>query len=220
MNGIVAEIRDSLELAGLVGRLTPAHVATCLITALFCGLLIYIVYKLFYRGAVYSESFNILNMVTCMITAFIIMTISANIVLSLGMVGALSIVRFRAAIKDPLDIGFLFLAVSAGLTSGAGLFPLAVIGTVSILMVYVVVSAIGNSSKTFLLVIKHEDASKDAVREAIKPYSPSLKSAICHDGMTELTLAVKVRGIDSKVLDAVRKIDGVVNAVLMEYVGD
>ena len=115
MNSFIEEIKDSIEQSGLIEKLTPAHISAVMAAALVCGIVIYIVYRAFFRGAVYSESFNVLNVMTCLVTAFIIMTISSNLVLSLGMVGALSIVRFRAAIKDPLDIGFLFLAIAAAI---------------------------------------------------------------------------------------------------------
>jgi hypothetical protein len=159
MNTVVEEIRQSLEQANLITTLTTAHVMTSLLTALLCGTMIYFVYRLFYKGAVYSESFNLLNVVTCLTTAFIIMTISQNLILSLGMVGALSIVRFRAAVKDPLDIGFLFLAIAAGLTSGAGLFPLAILGTLVICLVYMLYSLLGGGVKRFVCVVKYDNAA-------------------------------------------------------------
>ena len=220
MNGLVQEIKDSIDQAGLVGRISPSHIAACMCTAFVCGILIYIVYRFFYRGAVYSESFNILNVITCMVTSFIIMTISANIVLSLGMVGALSIVRFRAAVKDPLDIGFLFLSIAAGLTSGAGLYPLALIGTLSVLIVYLLLTIISAGGKTFLLVIKFAEGSRVDVMKAIKPYKAKLKSAVCYGEITELTVSIKIKGIDTEVVSFIQKIEGVQNAVLMEYVGD
>ncbi len=220
MNGIVQELRDSIDQASLVGRLTPSHIAACMCTALICGLLVYIVYRNFYRGAVYSESFNILNVITCMVTSFIIMTISANIVLSLGMVGALSIVRFRAAVKDPLDIGFLFLSIAAGLTSGAGLYPLALIGTIFVLIVYLLLTIISAGGKTFLLVVKYTEGARVEVMKAIKPFKAKLKSAVCYGETTELTVAVKIKGIDTEIVNYLQKLDGVQNAVLMEYVGD
>ncbi|MFT3951762.1 MAG: DUF4956 domain-containing protein [Oscillospiraceae bacterium] len=125
LSGIVQDLKDSISSAGLVDNLKPQHVFLVMLSALVCGVIIYIVYKLFYRGAVYSEGMNVLNVMVCLVTSFVIMTISTNLVLSLGMVGALSIVRFRSAIKDPLDIGFLFWSIAAGITSGAGVYILA-----------------------------------------------------------------------------------------------
>lgn len=220
MDDIVNEFRDSIEQSGLVGRLTPSHIVACMCTALVCGLIIYLVYKYFYRGAVYSENFNILNVITCMSTSFIIMTISSNLVLSLGMVGALSIVRFRAAVKEPLDIGFLFLAIAAGLTSGAGLYPMAFIGTLSVVLAYILLTLAGSGRKSFLLVIKYDDLAKDKVMAVIALCRCKLKSAVSFGTVTELTVTVKVKGMDTALLDDIKKIEGVNSAVLMEYVGD
>ncbi len=220
MNGLVQDIKDSIEQSGIVSRLGPSHIIACLGSALVCGLIIYAAYKFFYRGAVYSESFNVLNIMTCMVTSFIIMTIASNLVLSLGMVGALSIVRFRAAIKDPLDIGFLFLAIAAGLTSGAGLYPVALIGTMSVVLVYILLSFLQSNKKSFLLVVKYSDGAKDSILKTIKPYGAKLKSVISYGETTELTVTVRIKGINTVLLDFIRQIDGVTSAVLMEYVGD
>jgi uncharacterized membrane protein YhiD involved in acid resistance len=217
---IVQEIRASLEQANLISRLTPAHVLACLLTALICGTVIYLVYRLFYRGAVYSESFNLLNVVTCLTTALIIMTISQNLVLSLGMVGALSIVRFRAAVKDPLDIGFLFLAIAAGLTSGAGLFPLAIIGTLLIAAVYILYSLVGGGAKRFVCVVKCETAARDEVLKFLSARGTKLKSSISHGGQAEITVSAKLKKMDISLQEELEKMAGVQSVVLMEYVSD
>ena len=120
--------------------LTPASIIAAMLSSLLCGVIIYLVYRFCYRGVVYSDNFNILLVMITSITGFIIMTISSNVVLSLGMVGALSIVRFRSAIKDPLDIGFLFWSIASGITAGAGLYFVAILGTVLIAVIYIVFS--------------------------------------------------------------------------------
>ncbi|MDR2547675.1 MAG: DUF4956 domain-containing protein [Lachnospiraceae bacterium] len=220
MNNVVDEIRDSLERANLITRLTPSHIIACLLTALVCGTLIYIVYRTFYKGAVYSESFNLLNVLTCLTTAFIIMTISQNLVLSLGMVGALSIVRFRAAVKDPLDIGFLFLAIAAGLTSGAGLYPLAVIGTLLICGVFMAYSFLGGSARRYVCVIKHDLAVRDAVFELLESYPTRMKSSISSGDHAEVTVSLKVKKMNIILQKELEAMDGVKSVVLMEYVSD
>ncbi|MDE6030081.1 MAG: DUF4956 domain-containing protein, partial [Oscillospiraceae bacterium] len=138
-NGLIS---DSSVLSGFdfttdLANLTVSRIIVTILTAALCGAIVYLTYRFFYRGVVYSENFNILLVLTTIVTSFIIMTISANIVLSLGMVGALSIVRFRAAVKDPLDIGFLFWGIAAGLTAGAQLYWVAIIGTVCIAVIYI-----------------------------------------------------------------------------------
>ena len=220
MSNIVQEIRASLEQANIISRLTPAHIITCLVTALICGTIIYFTYRFFYKGAVYSESFNILNVLTCLTTAFIIMTISQNLVLSLGMVGALSIVRFRAAVKAPLDIGFLFLAIAAGLTSGAGLFPLALIGTLVITAVYMIYSFFSGGVKRFVCIVKYEPVAKEKVFHLLKTNKAMLKSSITYEDYAEVTVTAKVKNMDISLQEALNGLEGVRSVVLMEYVND
>jgi len=220
MNHVVNEIRLSLEQANLITRLTPSHIIACLLTALVCGTIIYFVYRIFYKGAVYSESFNLLNVITCMTTAFIIMTISQNLILSLGMVGALSIVRFRAAVKDPLDIGFLFLAIAAGLTSGAGLYPLAVIGTLLICAVYLIYSLLSGNVKRFVCIVKYDLSAREEVFNMLKTYKTKLKSSISHKDYAEVTVTAKVRKMDISMQEKLEALEGVRSVVLMEYVSD
>lgn len=105
---LLSLIGQSFDITAQLESLSLPRILLALLTATLCGAIIYLVYRMFYRGVVYSDNFNILVLLITVVTAFIIMTISANLVLSLGMVGALSIVRFRSAIKDPLDVGFLF----------------------------------------------------------------------------------------------------------------
>ena len=140
---------DNLNFA----ELSPASMIAAMVSALVCGIVIYLVYRFCYRGVVYSDNFNVLLVMITAITAFIIMTISSNVVLSLGMVGALSIVRFRTAIKDPLDIGFLFWAIASGITAGAGLYFVAVFGTVLIAVIYIIFSLLKKEKKIIIIII-------------------------------------------------------------------
>ena len=103
-----------------------------MVLAFGIGLFIYFVYKKTYAGVMYSSSFGVTLVALTMITSFVILAVTSNVVLSLGMVGALSIVRFRTAIKEPLDIAFLFWSIAAGIVLAAGLIPLAVFGSVII----------------------------------------------------------------------------------------
>jgi len=220
MTNVVQEIRDSLERANLISRLSTEHIIACLLSALLCGTLIYFIYRIFYKGAVYSESFNLLNVLTCMTTAFIIMTISQNIVLSLGMVGALSIVRFRAAVKDPLDIGFLFLAIAAGLTSGAGLYPLAVTGTLVICTVFTLYSLLSGDIKRYVCVIKYDISAREALFSLLETHKTKMKSSISQGKEAELTITVRIKKMDLSIQQELEGLPGVKSVVLMEYVSD
>lgn len=213
-------ISESLKQGEAVKNLSAPYIFVTVMVALICSLIIYFVYKKFFRGAVYSENFNILNVMLCLITAFIITTISSNIVLSLGMVGALSIVRFRSAVKDPLDIGFLFWSIAAGITTGAGLYPFAIISTLIIAAIYIIFTAVTTGRKTFLLVIKYFDGADNSIRDELKSIPNTLKSKTRRKGKSELTLQVKIKNNDTSFVNRISSIEGVDSAMLIEYTGD
>ncbi|MCM1264150.1 MAG: DUF4956 domain-containing protein [Butyrivibrio sp.] len=218
MNTIKDILKDNITQMGLIENLSLPYILMILATAFLCGIIIYCVYKFFYRGAVYSENFGLLIIMSTMTVAFIIMTISSNIVLSLGMVGALSIVRFRTAVKDPLDVGFLFLAIGAGLTAGAGLLLISVIGTIIICMVFILMFYIGKGSSMYLLVVRCEVSTRDKVNESLRGIKYKLKSQSCNDKTLELTYTVKVK--DESITGKLLEIEGVENVLLVAYTGD
>ena len=218
MNTLKEILKENITQMGLVETLSLEYIALVLGTALVCGVILYLVYKIFYQGAVYSENFGLLIVMTTLTVAFIIMTISSNIVLSLGMVGALSIVRFRTAVKDPLDVGFLFLAIAAGLTAGAGLFLIAGLGTVAICTVFVVLRQIGRGRTTYLLVADYDSSSEDAVMTLLNPGKGKLKSKATDGKRVELTWLIRKDA--EKTLSEILKVEGVRKATLIAYTGD
>ena len=154
-----SKLTDAIELFGTDSELANISIATILVTLLtaaVCGAVIYLVYRFFNRSVIYNENFNILVILTTIVTSFIIMTISSNVVLSLGMVGALSIVRFRAAVKDPLDIGFLFWGIAAGITAGAQLYWVALLGTAVIAVLYILITIFRKEKKSYLLIVRYD----------------------------------------------------------------
>ena len=154
-----SKLTDAIELFGTDFELANISIATILVTLLtaaVCGAVIYLVYRFFNRSVIYNENFNILVILTTIVTSFIIMTISSNVVLSLGMVGALSIVRFRAAVKDPLDIGFLFWGIAAGITAGAQLYWVALLGTAVIAVLYILITIFRKEKKSYLLIVRYD----------------------------------------------------------------
>lgn len=200
--------------------LTPAGMIAAMLSALVCGIIIFLVYRFCYRGIVYSDNFNVLLVMITSITGFIIMTISSNVVLSLGMVGALSIVRFRTAIKDPLDIGFLFWAIAAGLTAGAGLYFAAVFGTVLIAVIYVVFSLIKKQKRSYLLILRYEDKAEVNVGAILGGMKYRLKNKTKTEGMSELTVEVKVKNNDASSVSRFQEVEGVTSVTLLEYSGE
>lgn len=220
---ILGIIDDTLQLfkdALNFTALTPAGMIAAMLSALVCGIIIYLVYRFCYRGVVYSDNFNILLVMITSITGFIIMTISSNVVLSLGMVGALSIVRFRAAIKDPLDIGFLFWSIAAGITAGAGLYFAAVFGTILIAAIYIVFSAIKTQKRNYLLIVHYSDNAEANVNAVLGAMKYRLKNKTKTDGSNELTIEVKVKNNDTSHISRFQEIDGVSSVTLLEYSGE
>ncbi|MCM1334959.1 MAG: DUF4956 domain-containing protein [Bacteroides sp.] len=220
---IISIIDETLQLfsdALQFTALTPAGMIAAMLSALICGIIIFLVYRFCYRGVVYSDNFNVLLVMITAITGFIIMTISSNVVLSLGMVGALSIVRFRTAIKDPLDIGFLFWAIAAGLTAGAGLYFAAVFGTVAIAVIYIVFSLIKKQKRSYLLILRYGDGAEANVNAVLGGMKYRLKNKTKSEGVSELTVEVKVRNNDASSVSRFQEIEGVSSVTLLEYSGE
>lgn len=217
MNTIKNLLKESAQQMGLMEALSVETVCFAMFVALICAVIIYLVYRYFYKGVSYSENFGTLLIMLTMVTAFIIICISSNLVLSLGMVGALSIVRFRAAVKEPLDVGFLFLAIASGMTAGARLYMVAVLGTVLVSLVFVASQYITGGKQSYLLVIQYNDEAKKSIEHALYHVKKSFKSKIKHDDVTELTYMVRFTSKDSNLVDKLYAIKGVENVVLVQY---
>ncbi|EJL31337.1 DUF4956 domain-containing protein [Brevibacillus sp. BC25] len=184
------------------------------------GLFIYYIYKKTFRGVVYTHTFNITLVAMAMLTCLIIMTISTNIVLSLGMVGALSIVRFRTAIKDPLDIVFMFWSISVGIATGAGVYPVSVLGSLVVAAVIVVLSKRQMKDVAYLLIINYYDQANDGVKYQLNKLKYVLKSKTVHKEMVELIVEVKIKGDNTAFVQDISEVEGVKNVSLVSYDGD
>lgn len=187
------------------------------------GLFIYIVYKKTFRGVMYSSSFGVSLMAMTLITTLIILAVTSNVILSLGMVGALSIVRFRTAVKEPLDIAFLFWAISAGIVTGAGLIPLAVIGSVFIGIILVIFVNAKTSDTPYIAIIScaNETAEKAAI-ELLKANTKKqlVKSKTVTKAGIELMVEVKLNGESTEVCNKLSAVEGVTQAALVSYNGE
>lgn len=197
----------------------PRILITFAITLLL-GLLILFVYRFTFRGVLFNRSFGTALLLVSMVTALVIMPISSNIVLSLGMVGALSIVRFRTALKDPLDIVYMFWAIALGLTAGAGFFELAIIGCLILAAVLMVATALqsGSRKKPFLLVIRYDSRFKTDLRQVLPAYT--LKSKTATAAGFEAVLELSLRNQDVRLVEQLQQIDGVQSASLVRFSGD
>ncbi len=194
-----------------------------IIVSFLIGFFIYMVYKKTFSGVMFSANFGLSLIGMAMITCAVILAVSSNVVLSLGMLGTLSIVRFRTALKDPFDIVFLFWAITSGIIVGAGMIPLAVV--TSLLMGIVMTVFVNRKSRTtpYIIVINCENSDvEDGVIDLIE--SKSAKSTIkgktvSKTGM-ELTVEVQLKDGYSKFVNDIIKIEGVVNAVMVSYNGE
>lgn len=195
-----------------------------LVTAFLIGLFIYAVYKKTFNGVIYSHSFNISLLIMTMATALVIMGISSNVLLSLGMVGALSIVRFRTPIKDPMDLVYLFWSIVSGILCGAGFIPLVIIGAILIGLVLLVFVNKITVENPYLLVVKFDqDFACEEVERIIAAQSKkfSLKSkSIIQEDEIETTYEVRIKQNDAKLMDHVAKVPGVKSAIMLSYDGN
>ena len=217
MSSIKNLLSEHLQQLGMIDALSLGTVVAAMMISLVCAVIIYAVYRFFYKGVSYSENFGILLIMLTLVTSFVILCISSNIVLSLGMVGALSIVRFRAAIKEPLDVGFLFLSIAAGLTAGARLYDIAIIGTLIVCIIFALSYTVLTARKSYLLVIRYSGNAAESIEKALASTKKSFKSKILNGAVTELTYAVYLPQSGMGIADTIQKIDGVDNVVLVQY---
>lgn len=208
--------------AEFTGTISVDKVLLSLAVAFIIGVFIIYVYKKTYSGVIYSKSFSLCIILLSMVTSMIIRTISSNLALSLGMVGALSIVRFRTAIKEPTDTAFMFWGITAGIMSGAGLYLVAIIASVGIGVLYIVGYTMGfKTNRQFLFILKYEASSDKRIIDALKKLPKTkLKSKSIVKNTIELTFEVELKDDDTKILDDFKDIDGVVSASVISYQND
>jgi len=187
------------------------------------GLFINFIYRKTFRGVMFSKTFGVALMALTMITTLVILAVTSNVVLSLGMVGALSIVRFRTAIKEPLDIAFLFWSIAVGIVLGAGLIPLAVFGSIVIGGMLLLFAKRRGADAPYLLVLRcRNEAAEQAAAAALagQVKRSAVKSKTVTDAGVELTLEVALSSAATSFVNALNSIEGVESASLVSYNGD
>ena len=197
--------------------------ALALALAFGIGLFIFLIYKKTFSGVMYSAGFGVTLVALTMISTFVILAVTSNVVLSLGMVGALSIVRFRTAIKEPMDIAFLFWAIAAGIVLAAGLIPLAVFGSVAIGIVLLVFANRKAHTKPYIVVLRCENHDSElAATEFLKKQVERcvVKSKTAQQGAVELNVEVRMRDDNTDFVNILSEMNGVSSAVLVSYNGD
>ncbi|MBR5228344.1 MAG: DUF4956 domain-containing protein [Firmicutes bacterium] len=206
-----------------VAAVQPFDMVLAIGMSFVLGLFIFVIYKKTFNGVLYSSGFGLSLVALSMITSMVILTISSNVVLSLGMVGALSIVRFRTAIKDPMDIVYLFWAIAAGIVCGAGLVPLALFGSLFIGVIIVLFANRKTKDNPYLLIVDcendtAENKAVDVVAKAGKKYVLKTKT-ISAKGI-EMTLEIRLPDMNSQFMNQINSVPGVRSAMLVGYNGE
>lgn len=194
-----------------------------MILAFALGMFIFLVYKRTFSGVMYSSSFGVTLVALTMITTLVILAVTSNVVLSLGMVGALSIVRFRTAIKEPLDIAFLFWSIAVGIVLAAGLIPLAVIGSVLIGIFLLLFVNRKSHVNPYIVVINCTDRnSEQKAMDYLKQHISHLviKSKTVRKDSIELNAEIRMKDDNTDFINTLADMDGINNAVLVSYNGD
>ncbi len=197
--------------------------AVALLLAFGMGMFIFLVYKKTYSGVMYSASFGTTLVALTMITTVVILAVTSNVVLSLGMVGALSIVRFRTAIKEPLDIAFLFWSIAVGIVLAAGMIPLAVIGSVIIGVILLVFVNRKACKNPYIVVVRCDGHDSETKAKAFldgKTERCVVKSKTAQKGSVELNMEIRLKDDNTDFVNALAEMEGVSSAVLVSYNGD
>ena len=209
------------DLAG--SDITVIGITATLALSFALGMFIFWIYKRTYQGVMYSKTFNVSLIALSMITSAVIMAVTSNIILSLGMVGALSIVRFRAAIKDPIDIVYMFWAIASGIIVGAGLYVLAVIFAVIMGVIFFLFSKVGTSNEPMLLIINYgissvEDQIFKLLNDKIGLYK--VKSKTKTQSGFEIIVEIRSKRDKLKVVNEIDEMESVTNVAMVSYDGD
>ncbi len=206
-----------------VTAVSPLDMILTIALAFGIGVFIFFVYKKTYSGVMYSSGFGITLIALTMITSITILAVTSNVVLSLGMVGALSIVRFRTAIKEPLDIAFLFWSIAAGIILAAGLIPLAVLGSIIIGLILLIFANHKSNSNPYILVVRCEDQECETQATQFLGQNTErmvVKSKSVQKGLIELNYEIRLKNDNTLFINTLSELNGVTSAVLVSYNGD
>ena len=206
-----------------ITEFSAADTLIAMAAALVIGLFIFVVYKKTFNSVMYSTGFAMTLVGMTMVTTLVILAVTSNVVLSLGMVGALSIVRFRAAIKEPMEIVYLFWAVAAGIVIGAGMLPLAVIGSAIIGVILILFANKKVHDNPYLLILtcldeNAENAAVSLMKEDVKKYA--VKSKTVNAQGIEFTAEIRMKDGETAFVNRLNEIAGVENATLVSYNGE
>ena len=199
----------------------PWQLVTVLAVSLLLGLCIYAVYRRCFMGVVYDHSFAISLVIMTVLVSVIIVTISSNVMLSLGMVGALSIVRYRTAVKSPLDLMFLFWAITTGIAVGATYYYIGIVAFLFVAVVFFVLRNVRGGSETYMLVLEcsADLPVEEEVRRALASYQTKVRSKVVRNDRAELTVEMLMKDDNMNVVNVISQIEGVDNVTMVQYRG-
>lgn len=214
-------IKKSILESGAFDSLSLTNIFLGLLTAMIIGTVIYFTYQKFYTGVIYSRSFAVTLVGMTLMTAVITLAISTNVVISLGMVGALSIVRFRTAVKDPLDLLYLFWAITSGIASGANMYLLVVIAAVVMVLIIIIFNKHQLKGRIYIAVIHYlTDEAGDNIIRTFGKMKYFIKSKTVRKEVTEMAVEVYCKNNDTFFIEKIRDIDGVQDVTLIQYNGE
>lgn len=214
-------IKKSVLESGVFDQYNIPSILVALAAALVLGILIFLVYRRFYTGVIYSRTFAVtlvgMTVLTCMVT----LAISTNVVISLGMVGALSIVRFRTAVKDPMDLLYLFWAITTGITSGAGMYVLALIAAAIMILMIILFYSRQQRGRIYIAVIHYSgDEAGDEVIRCFGKRKYFIKSKTMRKEKTEMAVEIFCKQADMDFMEKIRAIEHVDDVTLIQYNGE
>ena len=192
------------------------------VAAFLVGLYVFFIYRVTFSGVIYSRTFNLSLVMLSMVSAMVIMFMSNNVKLSLGMVGALSIVRFRTAIKDPIDTVFMFWAIAEGIALGAGYFIEGVVGAIFVGLLMVILTMVkGRSSGPYLLILHYDESASRQIKQMVAqlPQGRIKSKTVQRDGI-EMTVELRIRQSETGFVDKFLRVEGVYDATLIAHQGD
>lgn len=202
---------------------TVENIVFNLITTTVLALFIYFIYRKSFSGVIYSQSFNVTLVMVCIITATVMMTIGSNMALSLGLVGSLSIIRFRTAIKEPRDIAFLFWAIAIGLAAGTGEYLIAITGSLIIALLLLIFNRVIYNDYSYLLVLKGSEIESDSVINILKEYKIPHKFRLKTTRSTfqEVTYEITLKSISTdRLIKSLYNIDNIEEVHIVSYNGE
>ena len=214
-------IKKSVLESGVFDQYNISSILVALAAALALGILIFLVYRRFYTGVIYSRTFAVtlvgMTVLTCMVT----LAISTNVVISLGMLGAHSIVRFRTAVKDPMDLLYLFWAITTGITSGAGMYVLALLAAAIMIFMIILFYSRQQRGKIYIAVIHYSgDEAGDEVIRCFGKRKYFIKSKTMRKEKTEMAVEIFCKQADMDFMEKIRAIEHVDDVTLIQYNGE